>query len=44
MNTDLKIAKKTVSTEIQALKKLSASFNSSSHFSRAVSVCSKTKN
>jgi len=44
MNKDLKIAKKTVSTEIQALKKLSTSFNNSSNFSRAVSACSKTKN
>ena len=44
MNKDLKIAKKTVNTEIQALKKLSTSFNNSSHFSRAVSICSKTRN
>ena len=44
MNRDLKIAKKTVNTEIQALKKLTTSFNRSSQFSRAVSVCSKTKN
>ena len=44
MNKDLKIAKKTVNTEIQALKKLSASFNNSSNFSKAVSACSKTKN
>ena len=44
MNKDLKIAKKTVNTEIQALKKLSASFNNSSHFSKAVNICSKTKN
>jgi len=44
MNIDLKIAKKTVKTEIQALKKLSASFNYSSQFSKAVSICSKTKN
>ena len=44
MNKDLKIAKKTVNTEIEALKKLSKSFNNSSNFSRAVNVCSKTKN
>ena len=44
MNRDLKIAKKTVNTEIQALKKLSSSFNNSSHFSKAVNLCSKTKN
>ena len=44
MNRDLKIAKNTVSTEIQALKKLSSSFNNSSHFSKAVNLCSKTKN
>ena len=44
MNKDLKIAKKTVNTEIQALKKLSKSFNYSSDFSKAVSVCSKTRN
>ena len=44
MNKDLQIAKKTVKTEIQALKKLSASFTNSSQFSKAVSLCSKTKN
>ena len=44
MNKDLQIAKKTVKIEIQALKKLSASFNYSSQFSKAVSMCSKTKN
>ena len=43
MNKDLQIAKKTVQTEIQALKKLSASFNRSSQFSRAVNLISKTK-
>jgi len=43
MNKDLKIAKKTVQTEIQALKKLSATFGKSSQFSKAVSLCSKTK-
>ena len=41
MNKDLQIAKKTVQTEIKALKKLSASFNNSSQFSKAVSLCSK---
>ena len=44
MNKDLKIAKKTVNTEIQGLKKLSKSFNNSSGFSKAVTVCSKTRN
>ena len=44
MNKDLQIAKKTVETEIQALKKLSASFKSSSQFTKAVNLCSKTKN
>ena len=44
MNIDLKIAKKTVQTEIKALKKLSSSFGSSSNFSKAVNLCSKTKN
>jgi len=44
MNKDLEIAKKTVNTEIQALKKLSKSFNNSSHFSKAVTMCSKTRN
>ena len=43
MNKDLKIAKNTVETEIKALKKLSASFNSSSQFSKAVSLISKTR-
>ena len=43
MNKDLQIAKKTVQTEIQALRKLSASFGASSHFSRAVNVISKIK-
>ena len=44
MYKDLEIAKKTVKTEIQALRKLSKSFNHSSQFSKAVSLCSKTKN
>ena len=43
MNKDLQIAKKTVQTEIQALKKLSMSFNRSSHFSKAVNLLSKVK-
>ena len=43
MNKDLQIAKKTAQTEIQALKKLSASFNRSSQFSRVVNLISKTK-
>ena len=43
MNKDLKIAKKTVETEIQALKKLSSSFKTSSNFSRAVNLLSKIK-
>ena len=43
MNKDLKIAKKTVQTEIQALKKLAKSFNASSRFSKAVNLISKLK-
>ena len=43
MNKDLQIAKKTVETEIQALKKLSSSFNRSSHFSKAVNLVYKTQ-
>ena len=43
MNKDLQIAKKTVKTEIQALKKLSSSFNRSSQFSKAVNLISKIK-
>ena len=43
MNKDLQIAKKTVQTEIQALKRLSASFNRSSQFSKAVNLISKIK-
>ena len=38
MNRDLQIAKKTVQTEIQALKKLSLSFGRSSQFSKAVNL------
>ena len=43
MNKDLYIAKKTVQTEINALKKLSRSFNRSSNFSKAVTLISKTR-
>ena len=43
MNKDLQIAKKTVQTEIQALKRLSSSFGRSSQFSKAVSLISKIK-
>ena len=43
MNKDLQIAKKTIDIEIQALKKLSNSFNKSSNFSKAVNLISKTK-
>ena len=43
MNKDLQIAKKTVQTELPALKKLSASFDRSSQFSKAVNLISKIK-
>ena len=43
MNKDLQIAKKTVQTEIQALKKLSLSFNRSSNFSKTVNLLSKMR-
>ena len=43
MNKDVQIAKQTIKTEIQALKKLSSSFNRSSHFSKAVNLLSKMK-
>ena len=43
MNKDLQIAKKTVQTEISALKKLSTSFNHSSQFSKAVNLIYKTR-
>tara|TARA_Y100000590_G_C15596976_1_gene968432 strand:- start:41 stop:1000 length:960 start_codon:yes stop_codon:yes gene_type:complete len=43
MNKDLLIAKKTVQTEIQALKKLYVSFDGSSNFSKAVNLISKIK-
>ena len=44
MNKDLQIAKKTVQTSIDALKKLSSSFDRSSQFSKAVNLMCKTKN
>ena len=43
MNKDLQIAKKTVETEIKALKKLSNSFNRLSNFSKAVNLIYKTR-
>ncbi len=43
MNKDLQIAKKTVHTEIQALKKLSSSFSRSSQFSKAVNLITRIK-
>ena len=43
MNKDIKVAKQTINTEIQALKKLLASFNRSSQFSKAVNLISKIK-
>ena len=43
MNKDLQIAKKTVQTEIVALKKLLSSFGSSSNFAKAVNLISKAK-
>ena len=43
MDRDLKIAIKTVQTEIQALKKLSTSFKRSSQFSKAVNLLTKIK-
>jgi len=43
MNKDLQIAKKTIQTGIDALKKLSASFGRSSQFSKAVTLISKTR-
>ena len=43
MSKDKAIAKKTVQTEIQALKKLLSSFNGSSNFSKAVNLLSKMK-
>ena len=43
MNKDLQIAKKTVQTEIEGLKKLLKSLNYSSQFSKAVNLISKAK-
>ena len=43
MNKDLQIAKRTVQTEIQALKKLSGSLKNLSQFSKAVNLISKMK-
>ena len=43
MNKDIQIAKKTVETEIKALRKLSSSFNSTSNFSKAVNLLYKMK-
>jgi len=43
MNKDIQIAKKTIREEIQALKKLSSSFNHSSQFSKVVNLISKIK-
>jgi arabinose-5-phosphate isomerase len=43
MNKDLQIGKKTIQTEIKALKKLFSSFNNSSQFSKAVNLISKIK-
>ena len=43
MNKDLQIAKKTIQTEIESLKKLLKSFNNSSQFSKAVNLISKAK-
>ena len=43
MNKDLQIAKKTIQTEISALKKLSSSFGRSSQFSKAVNLIYKTR-
>tara|TARA_Y100000590_G_scaffold368583_1_gene429329 strand:+ start:243 stop:1217 length:975 start_codon:yes stop_codon:yes gene_type:complete len=43
MNKDIKIAKKTILTEIQALKKLYSSINYRSNFSKAVNLLNKMK-
>ena len=43
MKKDLQIAKKTIKTEIEALKKLSVSFNRVSNFSKVVNLISKNK-
>ncbi len=43
MKKDLQIAKKTVQTEIEGLKKLLKSFNNSYNFSKAINLISKIK-
>ena len=43
MNKDLQVAKKTVETEIKALKKLYSSFDNYSNFSKAINLLSKMK-
>ena len=43
MNKDLILAKKTIQTEIEALRKLSKSFDHSSQFSKAVNLISRIK-
>ena len=43
MNNDIQIAKRTIQTEILGLKKLSATFNRSSQFSKTVNLISKIK-
>ena len=43
MNRDISIAKQTIKTEIEGLKKLLKSFNNSSKFSKAVNLISKIK-
>ena len=43
MNKDLQIAKKTIQTEILALKNLQASLGKSSQFSKAVNLIAKTR-
>ena len=43
MNKDLYIAKRTILMELNALKKLSANFNNSSQFSKAVDLLTKMR-
>ena len=43
MSKDILTAKKTVETEIEALKKLRSSFNGYSQFSKAVNLLDKMK-
>ena len=43
MNKDIQIAKQTIQTEIEALKKLSTNFNQSSGFTKAVNLITKIK-